>query len=86
MKEKEIIVREIESIISEFQKFLIGFKAYPQSLVLLKENGIEIIYAENCIAENDAKFIVKYFQEKGMGLDNEFSMNIAKGIYIRSKE
>ena len=86
MKEKELIIREIESKISEFHGFLIGFKTYPQSLAVLQANGIEIVYGENCISENDASFIVKYFQEKGMALDKKFSMNIAKGIFIRIKE
>jgi hypothetical protein len=85
MKEKELIIREIEAKISEFEGFLIGFKAFPQSLAVLQANGIEVVYGENCISENDAKFIVKYFIEKGMSLDKKFSMNIAKGIFIRRK-
>jgi len=83
MKEKELIIREIESMINEFEDFLIGFRAFPQSLTIIEANGLEIVYGANCISENDAKTIVAYFKRKGMRLDEQFSMNIAKGVFIR---
>jgi len=82
MKNKELIISEIEKLAVNFEEYTIGFRTHPESYVVLKANGIKIVYGVTCSSENDAKYIFDYFKNKGMKRDSRFSLNIAKGIYI----
>jgi hypothetical protein len=83
MKTKELLIQEIESKLTDkITDYLIGYRGYPQSLILLQKHKINILFGENCLSENDAKFIVDYFIAKGMKLENRYSLNISKGIYV----
>jgi hypothetical protein len=85
MKNKEQILREIDSLSIDFSDCFIGYRPYPESLAILKANGVNLIYAENCNSEDVGKSIVDHFIAQGMSLDDKYSLNIAKGIFIYKK-
>lgn len=86
MKTKELIINEIEARVQQdYANYLIGFRTFPVSEVLLEGKNIKIVYGENCTSENDAKKIIEYFVGKGMQPERQFSLNIAKGIFIIKK-